>query len=45
MNDNGYTDEVSKGTIANDFAVISQSIGAINEYWIGVDFYTTRRGI
>ena len=31
-----------KGTIANDAAVISQKLGAINPYNVKVQFYTTR---
>ena len=33
---------ISKGTVANDFAVISQFLEAIHPYKITVDFYTER---
>lgn len=42
MSDGDYSMQVGLGTVANDAAVISQNTGAINEYWIRVDFYTTR---
>lgn len=42
MSDGDYSMQVGLGTVANDAAVISQNTGAINEFWIRVDFYTTR---
>ncbi len=37
-----FADNAGLGTIANDMAVVSQKTGAINPYYIYVDFYTTR---
>lgn len=43
MGDDGeFSMQAGLGTIANDAAVISQSLGAINPYEVTVDFYTTR---
>ena len=43
MNDsNGWSTHAGIGTIANDAAVISQYLEAINPYKVTVDFYTTR---
>ena len=38
----GWSKQVSKGTVANDIAVISQKTGAISPYHVTVDFWTTR---
>ena len=43
MNDNGgWSTQAGIGTLANDAAVISQFLNAINPYKVTVDFYTTR---
>lgn len=43
MNDNGgWSKQAGIGTVANDAAVISQALRAINPYKVTVDFYTTR---
>ena len=43
MNDSGgWSMHAGIGTLANDAAVISQFLEAINPYDITVDFYTTR---
>lgn len=41
-NDNSWSWTVSKGTIANDVAVVSQKTGAIQPYRVTVDFWTVR---
>ena len=48
-NDKNYLDALDKaiseskdGTIANDIALGSQKLGAINPYHVTVQFYTTR---
>lgn len=41
-NDNGWSWNVGKGTIANDVAVVSQKTGAIQPYRVTVDFWTVR---
>ncbi len=38
----GWSTQFSPGTVANDVAVASQILGAINPYHVTVDFYTTR---
>ena len=38
----GWSKQASKGTLANDLAVISQKTGAINPYHVTVNFWTTR---
>ena len=38
----GWSTQFSDGTVANDVAVASQILGAINPYYVTVDFYTTR---
>ena len=38
----GWSTQFSDGTAANDLAVASQILGAINPYHVTVDFYTTR---
>ena len=38
----GWSKQASKGTAANDLAVISQKTGAINPYHVTVNFWTTR---
>lgn len=40
--DGSFSAEMGLGTIANDAAVISQLLGAINPYNVTVEFYTTR---
>lgn len=40
--DRKFSMQAGLGTVANDAAVISQSLGAISPYKITVDFYTTR---
>ena len=43
MNDNGgWSKQAGIGTVANDAAVVSQFLGAINPYKVTVEFYTTR---
>lgn len=43
MGDDGeFSMQAGLGTVANDAAVISQALGAINPYEVTVDFYTTR---
>ena len=44
MGDNKYefSTDVGLGTIANDVAFFSQKLGAVNPYYIYVEFYTTR---
>ena len=37
-----FSKEISKGTIANDAAHISELLGAISPYWIRVKFFTMR---
>ena len=38
----GWSKQASKGTVANDLAVISQKTGAINPYHVTVNFWTMR---
>jgi len=38
----GWSTQFSPGTVANDVALASQILGAINPYHVTVDFYTTR---
>ena len=38
----GWSNQASKGTLANDLAVISQKTGAINSYHVTVNFWTMR---
>ncbi len=40
--DGTFSNTIRLGTIANDAAVISQALGAINAYNVYVEFYTTR---
>ncbi len=40
--DGTFSNTIRLGTIANDAAVISQALGAINAYNVHVEFYTTR---
>jgi len=43
MGDDGeFAMQAGLGTVANDAAVVSQSLGAINPYDVTVEFYTTR---
>ena len=43
MDDNGgWSKQAGIGTVANDAAVVSQFLGAINPYKVTVEFYTTR---
>ena len=43
MDDNGgWSKQAGIGTAANDTAVVSQFLGAINSYKVTVEFYTTR---
>ena len=42
MDDGDISMQAGLGTLANDAAVLSQSMGAINPYRVTVDFYTTR---
>lgn len=43
MDDNGgWSTQAGIGTVANDVAVVSQFLGAINPYKVTVEFYTTR---
>ena len=43
MSENGeFSFDIGLGTVANDAAVISQKLGAVNPYHVTVQFYTTR---
>ena len=42
MDDKGWSTQAGLGTVANDVAVVSQALGAINPYEVYVEFYTVR---
>ena len=43
MSENGeFSFDIGLGTVANDVALVSQKLGAINPYRVKVQFYTTR---
>ena len=42
MDGGGWSTQVGLGTVANDMAVVSQKLRAINPYWVCVEFDTWR---